>query len=112
MNYDHVICAEILDRNADPELYDMIANCYMHGPCGHKNPNYDCIKNGRCSNVYPTEFVDATLDKKDGSPVYRRRNNGRTVLSRGNVLDNRWVVPHARALAKRYISHINMECRD
>ena len=49
------------------------------------------------------------MDNEDGYPVYRRRNNGRTVLCRGHTLDNRWVVPHVRALANRYNCHINVE---
>ena len=109
MDYNHVICVEIPDRNADPELYDIVAKCYMHGPCGDKNPSCACMKNGRCSNGYPKEFVDATMDNQDGYPVYRRRNNGRTLLCRGHILDNRWVVPHVRALAKLYNCHINVE---
>ena len=49
------------------------------------------------------------MDNQDGYPVYRRRNNCRTVLCRGHVLDNRWVVAHVRALAKPYNCHINVE---
>ena len=52
MDYDHVICAEIPHQNADPELYDIRAKCYMHGPCGDMNPSCACMKNGRCSNGY------------------------------------------------------------
>ena len=109
MEYDHVICAGIPYRNADPQLYDIIAKWYMHGPCGDKNPSCACMKNGRCSNGYPKEFVDATINNEDGCPIYRQKNIGRPVLCREQVLDNRWVVPHVRALAKRYNSHINVE---
>ena len=109
MVYDHVICAEIPDRNADPELYDIAAKCYMHEPCGDKNLSCACMKNARCSNGYPKEFVDATMDNQDGYPVYGRRNNGCSVLCRGHVLDIQWVVPHVHALARRYNCHINVE---
>ena len=44
VHYVHVICAEIPDQNADPELYDIIAKCYMHGPCGDMNSRCACIK--------------------------------------------------------------------
>ena len=49
------------------------------------------------------------MDNEVESPVYRRRNNGRTVLCHGHVFDNRWVVPHVRALAERYHCNINVE---
>ena len=109
MDYDHVICAEIPDQNADPELYNIIAKGYMHGPCGDMITSCACMKNACCSNGYSKEFADATMDNQDGYPIYRRRNNGRTALCRGHVLDNRWVVPHLRSLSKRYNCDINVE---
>ena len=109
LDYDHVIFAEIPDQNADPELCDIIAKSYLHGPCGDMNPSCACMKNCRCSNGYPKEFADATMEDQDGYPVYRRRNNGRTVLCRGHALDNRWVVPLVGALAKRCNCHIYVE---
>ena len=31
---DNIICAEIPDRNIDPDLYDIVTNTMMHGSCG------------------------------------------------------------------------------
>ena len=45
----------------------------------------------------------------DGYPIYRRRNDGRTVEVRGHVYDNRSVVPYNPYLSKRYNAHINVE---
>ena len=36
---DSLISAEIPDPDEDPELYEIIKNCMMHGPCGVLNPN-------------------------------------------------------------------------
>ena len=108
-DYDSVICAEIPDEDEDPELYEIIAKCYMHGPCGSLDPNCACMKDGHCKNRYPKEFQDVTTNSENGYPLYRRRNNGRTITCRGHELDNRWVVPHVRALARKYACHINVE---
>ena len=31
---DKIICDEIRDKTVDPELYEIIGDCMMHGPCG------------------------------------------------------------------------------
>ena len=41
--------------------------------------------------------------------MYKRRNNGRTVIVNGIQLDNRWVVPYNPYLLLRYNAHINIE---
>ena len=37
-----------------------------------------------------------------GYPIYRRRNNGRTVKVNGIQLDNCWVVPYNPYLTTKY----------
>jgi hypothetical protein len=32
----------------------------IHNPCGNKNENSPCMKNGRCSKYYPKEFQHKT----------------------------------------------------
>ncbi|XP_062208911.1 uncharacterized protein LOC133910581 [Phragmites australis] len=49
------------------------------------------------------------LQGKDSYPIYRRREDGRRVATRGAVLDNRWVVPYNPTLLMRYNCHINVE---
>src|SRR5947199_8708327 len=72
----------ILVRN-----FRIIAVNMLHGPCTPEQ----CIKNGRCSKKYPKQFAQETIWSEDGYPIYRRRNNGRTVEVRGHVYDNHWV---------------------
>jgi hypothetical protein len=68
------------------------------------------MKDGKCSKGYPKQWCDETRDNVDGYPEYRRRQNGCGFLGRNDFfIDNRWVVPHNRALTKRFGCHVNME---
>jgi hypothetical protein len=57
----------------------------------------------------PKSFSDDTSVDQSGFPVYRRRDDGRTVMKDGHCLDNKWVVPHNVVLLKRYQAHINVD---
>ncbi len=106
---DSLICAEIPDPEEDPELYEVVKTCMMHGPCGARDPKCQCTEDGICTKDYPKEFQEETSLGSDSYPQYRRRNNGRTIEKKGVVLDNRDVVPYNPYLSKRYRAHINVE---
>ncbi|XP_050889401.1 uncharacterized protein LOC127094636 [Lathyrus oleraceus] len=55
------------------------------------------------------KFQLETIVDQDGFPVYRRRDNGHTVLKNGIQVDNRNVVPYNAKLLTKYQAHINME---
>ena len=61
----------------------------IHGPCGIHKSNAPCMKDGKCSKRYPRNFQENTTENEDGYPIYRRRNNSRTVEVNGIQLDNR-----------------------
>jgi len=102
---DRVVCAELPDPDIDPELFHIVKANMLHGPCTPER----CIKNGRCSKRYPKQFAEETTWNEDGYPVYRRRNDGRTVEVRRHIYDNRSVIPYNPYLSKRYNAHINVE---
>ncbi|XP_019178737.1 PREDICTED: uncharacterized protein LOC109173852 [Ipomoea nil] len=90
---DMIISAEIPSQLCELEYYQAIAEFMIHGPCGAVRKNSPCMIN-----------VDF-----DGYPIYRRRDNGRTVRKNGIDLDSRYVVLHNRHLLMKYRAHINVE---
>ncbi|CAH1425592.1 unnamed protein product [Lactuca virosa] len=106
---DRVISAEIPNKEDDPELYALVSEFMMHGPCGSDNPKCPCMSDNKCSKNFPKSFLENTSVDSDGYPIYRRRNDGSFVEKSGVRLDNRSVVPYHKALLKRYQAHINVE---
>lgn len=73
------VCAEIPDPISSPQLYEVVQEFMLHGPCGAANPRSPCMIDGLCSKFYPKEFVAYTRLNEDGYPMYRRRDNGRFI---------------------------------
>ncbi|XP_072065800.1 uncharacterized protein [Arachis hypogaea] len=57
----------------------------------------------------PQEFVENITIDENGYPVYRRRDDGNTIMKLGIDLDNCYVIPYNRYLLMRYGAHINVE---
>ncbi|XP_076930385.1 uncharacterized protein LOC143595165, partial [Bidens hawaiensis] len=108
-NIDKFISAEIPDPNEDPELYSLVRDHMMHGPCGVANPKCSCMVDNSCSKKFPKKFQNETSVDSNGFPVYRRRDLGNVVVKSGVNLDNRHVVPYNSRLLKKYQAHANVE---
>lgn len=106
---DRIVSCEIPDPNVHPRLYFAIQKLMVHGPCGEQNPVSSCMIEGTCSKLYPKTFCSESSLNVDGFPLYKRPNNGRTLLIKGKSIDNRWIVPHNPFLIQKYNSHINVE---
>uniref|UniRef100_A0A0R0HCZ1 ATP-dependent DNA helicase n=1 Tax=Glycine max TaxID=3847 RepID=A0A0R0HCZ1_SOYBN len=91
---DHIISAEIPSHENDPELYTLVQNHMVHGPCGILQPKSPCMKEGKCSHFYPKMFHPQTVLDSNDYPIYRRRNDG---------------LPYNAKLLKKYQAHINVE---
>ncbi|CAH1420695.1 unnamed protein product [Lactuca virosa] len=79
---DRVICAELPDKDSEPDLYQIVCDNMIHGPCGNDQPFMPCMKKGKCSKRFPREYTDHTYIDEDGYPIYRRRNDGNNVLKK------------------------------
>nr|KAJ0209786.1 hypothetical protein LSAT_V11C400186900 [Lactuca sativa] len=106
---DPIISAEIPNINEDPELYSLVSEFMIHGPCGAENMNCPCMVDKQCSKFFPKQFCNHSSVDVNGYPLYMRKNNGYFVEKSGVKLDNRNVVPYNKYLLKRYQTHINVE---
>ena len=107
---DSCIRAEWPNPETEPILFQIVKTCMVHGPCGALNPAAPCMVNGRCSTVFPKAYQDTTSLAREGYPLYRRRDDGRAYEVRGQMLDNRWIVPYNPYVTAHYNCHINLEC--
>ncbi|KAL0361620.1 UNVERIFIED_CONTAM: hypothetical protein Sradi_3846500 [Sesamum radiatum] len=78
-DYDHIVRAKIPDKNDEPMLYEAVMRHMIHGPCGEMNVNAPCMKNGTCKKNYPKLFAPCTIQGTDSYPVYRRRDDNRSI---------------------------------
>lgn len=46
---DHIISAEIPNKDTHEELYNLVKTHMIHGPCGSGNRFSWCMKYGKCS---------------------------------------------------------------
>jgi len=67
------------------------------------------MKEGKCSRFYPKMFESHTILDSNSYPMYRRRNNSRTISKNGVIIDNRYIVPYNAKLLRKYQAHINIE---
>ncbi|XP_074293619.1 uncharacterized protein LOC141620717 [Silene latifolia] len=81
----------------------------IHGPCGELNPDAPCMIDRICSKKFPKRFNERTTVDGDGYPVYKRRENGTTIMKNGKTIHNGYVVPYNADLLLKYRAHINVE---
>ncbi|XP_038678376.1 uncharacterized protein LOC119979819 [Tripterygium wilfordii] len=106
---NRIISAEIPDCRKEPDLFNVVSRFMFHGPCGLANPKAPCMKNGKCSKHFPRRCCNETIIGEDDFAIYRRRNDGKTVMKQGVPLDNRFIVPYNKGLLLKYQGHINVE---
>ncbi|XP_074266064.1 uncharacterized protein LOC141588525 [Silene latifolia] len=111
-DFDKFVSAEI-PPVTNVSLRTAVLKHMMHGPCGHLDPERQCMQHksskGRCKYAYPKQFADSTTNSSDGYPVYRRRKTEDSAKIRGEQLDNRWVIPYNPYLLDLFDCHLNVE---
>ena len=117
---DQRIRAEIPNPTTHPDLWELVTNNMIHGPCGkvkkpgQKEPRQCCTKKGFCEERYPKELRSDTIIVPDDYPQYRRRaksEGGHTFFHKDYrcEIGNDWVVPYNPYLLRKYGAHINVE---
>ncbi|EOD51816.1 putative helicase-like protein [Neofusicoccum parvum UCRNP2] len=110
--------AEIPDPTAEPELYRLVSDNMLHGPCSaDTTPLPPCRQANpqECRFGFPKSFVDESSLDDDSYATYRRRDNGATITKRRSTVSplftytNRDVVPYNPFLLLRYRCHCNVE---
>ncbi|XP_022854652.1 uncharacterized protein LOC111375962 [Olea europaea var. sylvestris] len=104
------LSCEIPNKNKYLHLHSVIAKHNMHGLCENLNPKNVCmLASSGCKNKYPKNYCNSNIFGDNSYPLYRRRNNGISIKVRGQMLDNRWVVPYDPYLSAKFDCHTNVE---
>ncbi|CAA2967846.1 Hypothetical predicted protein [Olea europaea subsp. europaea] len=107
---DKIVSCEIPDENKYPYLYYVIFKHNMHSSCRDLNQKNACMEaNKCCKNKYPKDYCNTTIFGDNSYPLYKHRDNGISIKVRGQMLDNRWVVPYNPYLSAKFDCHINVE---
>lgn len=106
---DRCIYAEIPDKVTDPELYTLVKEFMIHGPCGPEHKSCPCMVGNKCSKNFPKTFNESTFIDESGYAIYKRPDNGRSIKKSGVELYNGSVVPYSSRLLREYQAHINVE---
>nr|GEV05712.1 putative reverse transcriptase domain-containing protein [Tanacetum cinerariifolium] len=111
-NIEHInkyISAEIPDPNDDPDLYKLVLDFIMHGPCDEDDLSQSCRVDRKCSKHFPKKFMQHSSVDSKGFPVNRRRDDRKHVEKSRDHLHNGFVIPYNATLLKHYQCHINVE---
>ncbi|XP_076918476.1 uncharacterized protein LOC143578911 [Bidens hawaiensis] len=106
---DKYISAQIPDPSIDPQLYQIVTDLMIHGPCGLLKPTSPCMSSGKCSKGFPKPYRQETSFDSNGYVHYKRQSDGFTVLKGCLKLDDGFVVPYNRTLSLHFMAHINVE---
>nr|GFA36545.1 hypothetical protein [Tanacetum cinerariifolium] len=79
---DKYISAEIPDKDKDPELYQIVTDQMIHGPCGAERPSCPCTVNNKCTKKFPKQFNETTFIDESGYTIYKKEMT--VVLSKNN----------------------------
>jgi hypothetical protein len=90
---------------------ETVVRCMFHGPWGRGHPNSPCIcmKDGKCTGLYPRPYSEHTSTDNNGYPVYQRRDDGVTSTRNNHTFTNQDIVPYNLYLTQKYNCQINVD---
>ena len=106
---DAIVCAEIPDPDAFPELFALVSELMIHQPCD-TNDQAGCRQNStkQCKRRFPKSMSSETIVLNNKYPKYRRRGRYSCKVGDRHVSDD-WVVPFSPFLLLKYGAHVNVE---
>lgn len=102
---DCLVSAKIPDPQKEPDLFRLVGQTMIHGPCTRAR----CLVDGICSKQFPKPYQPQTDLPEDSYPLYRRRKLDHVITKGGQSFDNQFVVPYNKLLLLKYQCHINVE---
>lgn len=129
-DWDSCVSAQLPHPERDPELWRLVTELHLHGPCGADIAGQrDCRRpvdpvTGRqppvCKKSFPAPLRDTTIENPNvGYPLYARprlddalkfskliRQNGQQVPY---LMGNEWVVPYNPYLLRKFQCHLNVQ---
>lgn len=106
---DRMVQAVIPCPTDDPELFELVKQHHIHGPCDvGKSVCQD--SEGRCTKKFPKSFRKESSLGEDGYALPARPDDGPTIgYANGKVAHNGFVVPYNAELLQEFQCHINVE---
>lgn len=89
---DFLVSAEIPDKDVDPVGYEAVSKFMVHGPCGELNSKCACMKDHKCTKFFPKDYSNETIVDSKGYAIYKRRNDGQTIICKDVAVDNRYLL--------------------
>ncbi|GJR58286.1 DNA helicase [Tanacetum coccineum] len=106
---DQYISAELPDLRVDPDVFNIVSETMMNGPCGAANMKASCMKSDKCGKNFPKKINSKTFFDDNGHVHYQRRDTSITTTRNQFKLDNSYVVPYNCDLLLAIRAHINVE---
>ncbi|GBO99743.1 hypothetical protein EVAR_71928_1 [Eumeta japonica] len=98
LQYPLLFCRGEDDQTNDPELYDVVVQNMIHGPCGAFNINSPCIVDGKCSKRYP-RTLDFVVDQLKIMVAVHLENGQRVYFTTENAAQRALSPPHTTLTA-------------
>ncbi|GKE31150.1 DNA helicase [Tanacetum coccineum] len=105
---DQYISAELPDPRIDPNVYNIVSETMMHGPCRAANMKASCMKGDKCGKRFPKKFNSKTFFNDNGHVHYQRRDTSITTTRNQFKLDNNYVVPYNRDLLLAFLLWVEL----